>query len=127
VTTNAGKRIDSAFRRRLDVTIEFALPDAAERHRLWEHHLPTQHAVSPALFAHVVQHCALSGGQIRNAALYATLIALKSPDGVSDEHLQEALRREYRKAGAAYPLHTRAAAPTQLEQLQQFTADIHQR
>ncbi len=127
VTTNAGKRIDSAFMRRLDVTIEFALPDAAERRRLWEHHLPAQHVVSPALFGRVVQHCALSGGQIRNAALYATLIALKSPDGVSDEHLQEALRREYRKAGAAYPLHARVAAPTQLEQLQQFTAEIHER
>jgi SpoVK/Ycf46/Vps4 family AAA+-type ATPase len=127
VTTNAGKRIDSAFMRRLDVTIEFALPDAAERRRLWEHHLPAQHAVSPALLGRVVQHCALSGGQIRNAALYATLIALKSPDGVSDDHLQEALRREYRKAGAAYPLHARAAAPTQLEQLQQFTAEIHER
>jgi SpoVK/Ycf46/Vps4 family AAA+-type ATPase len=127
VTTNAGKRIDSAFLRRLDVTIEFALPDAAERRRLWEHHLPAQHAIAPTLLHDTIQHCALSGGQIRNAALYATLIALNSPDGVSDEHLQEALRREYRKAGAAYPLHARAAAPTQLERLQQFTAEIHER
>jgi hypothetical protein len=127
ITTNASKRIDSAFLRRLDVTIEFALPDAAERRRLWEAHLPAQHTIAPALLDSVSQHCALSGGQIRNAALYATLVALNRPDGVSDDDLQEALRREYRKAGAAYPLHTRSAAPTQVERLRQFTVDMNHR
>jgi AAA+ superfamily predicted ATPase len=111
----------------MDITIEFALPDAAERRRLWEHHLPSQHVVSPDLLDSVVQHCSLSGGQIRNAALYATLASLSAPDGVSDEHMQEALRREYRKAGAAYPLHARATPPTQLERLQQFTATMQER
>lgn len=124
VTTNAGKRIDNAFLRRLDVVIDFALPDATERRRLWNNHLPASHTLSPDLLEEVVQHCALSGGQIRNAALYATLLALRSANGVEDPQLGEALRREYRKAGAAYPLHDRTRRPTQLERLRQFSADL---
>ena len=45
VTTNAGERIDSAFRRRLDVVVEFRAPDAAERWSIWQLHLPAEHAV----------------------------------------------------------------------------------
>jgi AAA+ superfamily predicted ATPase len=127
VTTNAGKRIDNAFLRRLDVIVDFALPDAAERRALWHSHLPEQHMIEPTLLEAVIQRCALSGGQIRNAALYATLLALQSTHGMHDVHLKEALRREYRKAGAAYPLHDRAAAPTQLERLRQFTHGLEER
>lgn len=124
VTTNAGKRIDNAFLRRLDVIIDFALPDAAERRALWSSHLPANHAITPTLLEEVVQRCALSGGQIRNAALYATLLALSSANGVDDAAVKEALQREYRKAGAAYPLHDRAATPTQLERLRQFSTQL---
>jgi len=49
--------------------------------------------------------CALTGGQIRNAALHAALLAVE--DGgppVAGWHLEEAVKNEYRKAGAAYPL-----------------------
>lgn len=127
VTTNAGKRIDSAFLRRLDVIIDFALPEAVERRELWRCHLPANHAITPTLFEAVVQRCALSGGQIRNAALYTTLLALDSTEGTGDMHLQEALRREYRKAGAAYPLHDRATTPTQLERLRQFMNGLEER
>lgn len=123
VTTNAGNRIDSAFLRRLDVVVEFALPDVAERRRLWASHLPPRLAVSPALLEQVIRHCALSGGQIRNAALFATLLALRGANGVDDGHLQDALRREYRKAGAAYPLQAAAAPATQLERMRRLTRD----
>lgn len=126
ITTNAGNRIDGAFLRRLDVIVEFALPDAAERRALWHNHLPAGHAVAPALLAAIVQRCALSGGQIRNAALYATLLAMGSQNGVCDLHLAEALRREYRKAGAAFPLHDPAATPTQLTRLRQFTNGLEE-
>lgn len=126
VTTNAGKRIDNAFLRRLDVIIDFALPDAAERRALWSSHLPHSHQIGAPMLEEVVQRCALSGGQIRNAALYATLLALDSANGVDAVHLRHALQREYRKAGAAYPLHDRPTAPTQLERLRQFTNGLEE-
>src|SRR5205085_8610713 len=44
VTTNAGDRMDSAFRRRIDVVVDFRPPEAAERWTLWQLHLPAPHA-----------------------------------------------------------------------------------
>jgi hypothetical protein len=65
----------------------------------------------------VAAHCALTGGQIRNAALFATLLALDEERPVDDGDLETGLQREYRKAGAPYPLRGRAAPPDQLGRL----------
>ena len=124
VTTNAGQRIDSAFLRRLDVIVDFAPPEAAERWLLWQLHLPRAHAVSPALLEEVAGRCALTGGQIRNAALHATLLALGDAATVGDAHLEAAVQREYRKAGAAYPLRPKPAAQGQLDRLRQLAAEL---
>ena len=49
--------------------------------------------------------CSLTGGQIRNAALHATLLAVNEGAGaVSRWHLEQAIQSEYRKAGAISPL-----------------------
>jgi hypothetical protein len=110
VTTNAGDRIDTAFQRRMDVVIDFALPDAAERWAIWQLHLPPRHEVGLELLHATVQRCALSGAQIRNAALHASLLAVDSGSPLRARHLEDAVEREYRKQGAISPL--RAAAGT---------------
>lgn len=105
VTTNAGERIDSAFQRRMDVVVEFHLPEAAERQAIWQSHLPADHAVHGHFLRDVVNRCNLTGGQIRNAVLHASLLALEQDDGkISTACLEEAVRREYRKNGAVCPL-----------------------
>jgi hypothetical protein len=111
VTTNAGDRIDTAFQRRMDAILDFSLPDAQERHRILELHLPAGHHIPPALLAEVAQRCALAGGQIRNAVIHATLLALEESRGGGPEahHLRAAVAREYRKQGAVSPLRPRAA------------------
>lgn len=124
VTTNAAERIDSAFARRMDVTLDFPLPDALTRLALWQAHLglglglartstsprPPQAPLDTAQ-AHawheglerVALRCALSGGQIRNAALHATLLALDGPGHIGPHELRLALEREYRKVGQQCP------------------------
>jgi len=104
VTTNASQRIDQAFVRRLDVVIDFAAPEAEQRQRLWRLHLPASHQVSDGFMARVVGRCPLTGGQIRNAALHASLLALQDGGAVGDRHLHAALQREHRKASLPYPL-----------------------
>ena len=104
VTTNAGGRIDDAFARRMDVVVTFHPPAAAERWAIWHSHLPPEHAVGAALLDEVARRCALSGGQIRNAALHAALLALDDGGVVTGMHLEGAVQREYRKAGAVCPL-----------------------
>ena len=103
VTTNAADRIDVAFARRMDATLEFALPDAQTRYRLWCAQLPPGHRLDETALEEVALRCSLSGGQIRNAALHATLLALERGDPLGEEELAAALRREYRRAGQACP------------------------
>ena len=40
LTSNLRQNIDAAFLRRMDFVVEFALPDAGHRARLWRLHLP---------------------------------------------------------------------------------------
>ena len=103
VTTNAPERIDSAFARRMDVTLEFPLPDADTRFDLWLVHLVADNVVSDTRLDEVALRCALSGGQIRNAALHATLLSLQQGSALGDAELLNALQREYRKAGLSCP------------------------
>ena len=103
VTTNAPDRIDTAFSRRMDVTIDFPLPDAPTRLDLWLGHLAGGHTLTGEALERVALRCALSGGQIRNAALHATLLAIEQGHTLGVHELRVALEREYRKSGQQCP------------------------
>jgi hypothetical protein len=104
VTTNAGERIDEAFRRRMDVVVEFGVPDETERWAIWRLHLPYDTAVSTELIDELAVRCDLTGGQMRNAVLHAALLALDAELPIDDGHLRAAVTREYVKAGRISPL-----------------------
>jgi len=110
VTTNAAERIDSAFVRRLDVTVDFPAPDAAARASILRLHLPAQHQVDAATLAHVSQRCNLSGGLWRNVVLHAALLSLQAGTAIGNAQLLTALKREYRKNGQVCPLRAEAEA-----------------
>src|SRR5262249_12097357 len=109
VTTNAGDRIDSAFQRRMDIVVSFPPPDAGERWRIWQLHLPPIHYVPATLLDQIAQRCELTGGQIRNAVLHASLLALNNGGVVTGKQLKQALQREYQKAGSVCPLRNQVA------------------
>jgi SpoVK/Ycf46/Vps4 family AAA+-type ATPase len=109
VTTNAGERIDSAFQRRMDVVIDFRPPDVLERWDIWQTHLPTNHLVDKILLQEIAGRCEITGGQIRNAVLHASLLALNDGGLITSPYLIAAVQREYRKAGAACPLRRSSA------------------
>ena len=105
VTTNArAGRIDSAFERRMDVTVEFHPPDAEERWALWNLHLPPRREVNEDFLSEVASRCEFTGGQIRNATLHAALLALDNGGVVKNSILESAIRREYAKQGGVCPL-----------------------
>ena len=104
VTTNAAERIDSAFQRRMDVVINFAPPAPPERWAIWQLHLPRAHRVDLGLLEEAAARCAMTGGQIKNAALHASLLALEDGGIVTSAMVEAAIEREYRKAGGVCPL-----------------------
>jgi len=103
VTTNAADRIDAAFTRRMDATLDFPLPDALTRLALWQAHLGSLQQLPDEALERVALRCQLSGGQIRNAALHAALLAIERARTIGPGELQQALEREYRKAGQQCP------------------------
>lgn len=112
VTTNVGDNIDGAFQRRMDVAIDFTNPNAAERVRIWRLHLAEGHAVSDQELAMIAAKGDFTGGQIRNAAVLATLLAMEDNAGiVTFAHLRLALESEYRKAGSVSRMADAEAAP----------------
>ncbi|HET9652914.1 MAG TPA: ATP-binding protein [Usitatibacter sp.] len=109
-TTNSPEHIDPAFRRRMDAVIEFPAPQAGERRAILDLHLPREHAVAADYLDEVAYRCAMTGGQIRNAVLHASLLALDRHGTLGTADLDEGIRREYRKAGAICPLREARAA-----------------
>ena len=103
VTTNAADRIDKAFQRRMDVVVPFRAPDELRRYQILDHHLG-DHRVDDDLVQEVAVRCALSGGQLRNVALHARLLALDAGLPIGDDMLRRAVAREYRKLDAHCPL-----------------------
>ncbi len=104
IATNLGENIDSAFLRRMDLVVEFPRPESEARLAIWRLHLPERHRVEADFLREVAQRCVLAGGQIRNAALHAGLLALEAGGELTRQHLDAAIRREYRKSGAVCPL-----------------------
>ncbi|MBD3316910.1 MAG: AAA family ATPase [Chitinivibrionales bacterium] len=104
ITTNLVENIDRAFQRRMDVVVPFFSPQAQERLHILGLHLPKEHKVDLTYMELTALRCRLTGGQIRNAAMEAALLALDDGAHVKRRHLESALRNEYRKAGGTFPL-----------------------
>jgi len=105
ITSNAAARIDQAFLRRIDITVNFLLPSPEQRWQILAAHLPARHAVSETTMTEIARRCSLTGGVIRNAVLHASLLAMDQGVPLTDGHLLDAVRREYLRTGGSCPLH----------------------
>jgi hypothetical protein len=100
LTTNLRANIDDAFTRRLDVLVDFPLPDPVHRLALWDRCLGT---VVPRADDLDLTFCAdafaLAGGAIRSSAVTAAYLAAADGAPLGMGHLVTAVQREYRKMG----------------------------
>jgi len=100
LTTNFGNAIDPAFKRRLTYRVTFPFPDEEMREQLWRSLIPAQVPVQGKLdFTALAQRFRLSGGYIRNAALRAAFLAAEEGSSLTHEHLERAIRMEFREIG----------------------------
>jgi len=100
LATNLRANIDDAFIRRLDVVVDFALPDAHHRLALWDRclgpRLPRDADLDLRFCADAFE---LAGGAIRSAAVTAAYLAADDGGVVGMRHVVLAVYREYRKLG----------------------------
>lgn len=100
LATNLRQNIDDAFQRRIQVVVDFPVPDATARRAIWERLLPAgaRRDVSTEDIDEMAQRFELSGGNIRNVVLDACYRALgEDKDCVTTRHLAASTAREFQK------------------------------
>jgi ATPase family associated with various cellular activities (AAA) len=100
LATNLRANLDEAFTRRLDVVVDFPLPDAELRRQLWDRclgpSLPRSDDLDLDFLASAFE---LAGGHIRSAAVTAAYLAAEAARPTCMVDLIGAVAREYRKLG----------------------------
>jgi len=100
LATNLRANLDDAFTRRLDLVVDFPLPDPAQRLLLWTRALAP---VLPASGGLDLDFCAesfeLAGGNIRSIAVTAAYLSAEAGAPLTMSALIHAIHREYQKLG----------------------------
>ncbi|WP_447009219.1 AAA family ATPase [Saccharothrix hoggarensis] len=100
LTTNLRSNVDEAFTRRIDVIADFPVPDAEQRHALWDRCLGDAVPRSDDLdLAFCAERFDLAGGSIRACAVTAAYLAAAADRPVAMSHIVAAIQQEYRKLG----------------------------
>ena len=106
LTTNNDTSIDPAFRRRLSLKIDFPIPEADERERLWRSMFPPQARLADDLdFSTLAQRFEMTGGYIKNAAVRAAFLAADEGTPITMALLVRAARSEYAAMGKVIGQH----------------------
>lgn len=114
LTTNLRKHIDQAFQRRFHFVITFPRPGMKERLALWQRLIPGRAPVSKDVdLTLVAEAVALSGGEIRNAANHAAILAAAEASPIKLEHITIGVWRVLQKAEGQ-------TRPNQLRQLAHY-------
>ncbi len=100
LTTNLRSNLDEAFARRLQFIVEFSLPDAAARYRIWSQILPETIPISSDLdLDFLARNLEIPGANIRNIALRSAFLAAADGGTVNMNFVMQAVRQEYRQMG----------------------------
>jgi hypothetical protein len=100
LTTNLRQHLDPAFTRRFQAVVEFPRPDVPARALLWRKHLPPRAPLAPEVDVELLGRAvALTGGQIRNAALQAALLAAGEGGPITLAHVARGVWIELAKDG----------------------------
>ncbi|MEE1927553.1 ATP-binding protein [Streptomyces sp. TRM 70351] len=99
LTTNLRANLDEAFTRRLDVIVDFPVPDAVQRRALWDRCLGPAVPRGAGLDLDFCARFELAGGSIRACAVTAAYLAAEAGRALCTGDLVTAVQREYRKLG----------------------------
>ena len=100
LASNLARNIDMAFSRRLHFVIEFSLPDAPLREKLWRAALPPRAPLAPDLdLTFIARQFQFAGGDIRVAALDAAFAAAADDTAINMVVLLQAISRQLLKQG----------------------------
>ncbi len=100
LTTNLQENIDEAFLRRFGAVVEFPMPSAVQRGRLWTKAIPADAPRDADLDEQkLADQFILAGGSIVNAAINACILAATDDELVGMKHAVRAVGQELIKMG----------------------------
>lgn len=100
LATNLRKNIDEAFSRRMHFTLEFPIPEEADRNRIWSSIFPPEAPLDNDIdFAFIARQFRITGGNIKNIALSAAFLAAQNGNIINMNSIIRATKREYQKLG----------------------------
>jgi len=100
LATNLRKNMDEAFARRMHYTLEFPIPEEADRYRIWQNIFPSEAPLSKDLdLKFMARQFKITGGNIRNIALNAAFLATMNGGVIETTALIRATKREFQKIG----------------------------
>jgi SpoVK/Ycf46/Vps4 family AAA+-type ATPase len=118
LTTNLRSSIDAAFLRRFQVVIDFPMPEAKERQRMWRCHIPARAPLASNLDLDLLaRHARLTGAGIENAALHAAHMAAADNSTISMRLLVQGVWRELGKDGSRHALSDLGPLATYLKEV----------
>ena len=95
-TTNRLEALDPAFDRRLSLKLEFPMPDAEHREKIWQRMFPKQAPLAPDIRWADLASIEIAGGHIKNVVLKAArLAATTKAKLITDEILWECLEKRW--------------------------------
>jgi DNA polymerase III delta prime subunit len=100
LATNLRQHLDEAFLRRIQVVVEFPMPEYEDRLSIWRQSFPQEAPLGPDVdFYFLARQFELAGGHIANIVLWAALLASEEGRDIGMRHCIRATRRELEKIG----------------------------
>ena len=103
LATNLFSNIDDAFIRRIAIDVEFPAPGVRERRSLWSRVIPGETPRGEIDVDRLARTYEMTGAQIRDAVIEAAYRAASNGGVVSSDHIDEAIRLQFRKSGQMVP------------------------
>jgi AAA+ superfamily predicted ATPase len=100
LASNFSQNLDEAFTRRMQFVIDFPLPTAADRERIWRNLFPPDAPLAGDVdFGFLAESFELTGGHIKNCVMTAAFAAASQLDTIGMAHLVRAVAIEFNKLG----------------------------
>ena len=101
LASNLKENMDDAFTRRFESIINFPMPDAGERLKIWKNSFSEKSVLADNVnLEKISQSHEISGGGIMNIVRYASLAALRNGQNIiTNQFIQDGIRKELEKEG----------------------------
>lgn len=98
LATNFVNNLDTAFMRRMKYILQFSIPNAATRKKIWRSCFPEQlPAASNLDFDYLAEQFDFAGANIKNVVLAASFLAASEDQPVQMRHILRSIGNEYLK------------------------------